>query len=106
MLLGGKCSPARQSQVQVARSRHTALVDHGIVVGDVADLGGVQLAEALFNEDKAATDTVQFALDHYEISNTRLIETGLARTERLSSIFGYGIIIVLLLIQLAIMWPR
>jgi hypothetical protein len=33
-------------------------------------------------------------------------ETGLARTERLSSIFGYGIIIVLLLIQLAIMWPR
>lgn len=63
-------------------------------------------ASSLFDRVEMLEDPVQFALDHYEISNTRLIETGLARTERLSSIFGYGIIIVLLLIQLAIMWPR
>ena len=63
-------------------------------------------ASSLFDRVEMLEDPVQFALDHYEISNTRLIETGLARTERFSSIFGYGIIIVLLLVQLAIMWPR
>ena len=61
-------------------------------------------AASLFDRVEMLEDPVQFALDHYEISNTRLIETGLARTERYSSIFGYGIIIVLLLVQLAIMW--
>ena len=61
-------------------------------------------AASLFDRLEMLEDPVQFALDHYEISNTRLIETGLARTERYSSIFGYGIIIVLLLVQLAIMW--
>ena len=61
-------------------------------------------ASSLFDRLEMLEDPVQFALDHYEISNTRLIETGLARTERYSSIFGYGIIIVLLLVQLAIMW--
>lgn len=46
---------------------------------------------------------VQFALDHYEISNTHLIDMYLARTDRVNSIYGYGIITVLLLIQIYIM---
>ena len=45
-------------------------------------------------------------MDHYEIPNTRLIETSLARTERYSSIFRYWVIIVLLLVQIAIMVPH
>jgi hypothetical protein len=63
-------------------------------------------AASLYDRVEMLEDPVQFALDHYEISNTRLIETNLARTERLSSIFGYGIIIVLLLVQIAIMVPH
>ena len=47
--------------------------------------------------------TVQFALDHYEISNTRLIDMYGARTDRVNSIYGYGIVTVLLLVQIAIM---
>jgi hypothetical protein len=48
-------------------------------------------------------DPVQFALDHYEISNTRLIDMYLARIDRVNSIFGYGIIVILLIIQIWIM---
>ena len=63
-------------------------------------------AASLYDRVEMLEDPVQFALDHYEISNTRLIETSLARTERYSSIFGYGVIIMLLLVQIAIMVPH
>jgi len=60
-------------------------------------------AASLYDRVDMLEAPLQFALDHYEISNTRLIDMNLARLERLSSIFGYGIIIVLLLIQIWIM---
>ena len=63
-------------------------------------------AASLYDRVEMLEDPVQFALDHYEISNTRLIETNLAREERINSIAGYGLIIVLLVIQIALMMPR
>ncbi len=42
---------------------------------------------------------VQFALDHYEISNTRLIDMYMARIDRVNSIYGYGILTILILFQ-------
>ena len=63
-------------------------------------------AASLYDRVEMLEDPVQFALDHYEIPNTRLIGTSLARTERYSSIFRYWAIIVLLLVQIAIMVPH
>jgi len=65
-----------------------------------AELGS---AASLYDRVETLEAPVQFALDHYEICNTRLIDMNLARLERLSSIFGYGIIIILLIIQIWIM---
>jgi hypothetical protein len=64
-----------------------------------------ELASAAFLYDRMETleEAVQFALDHYEISNTRLIDMYLARIDRVNSIFGYGIIVILLIIQIWIM---
>ena len=58
---------------------------------------------SLYDRMETLEGTMQFALDHYEISNTRLIDMYLARTDRINSIFGYGIIIILLVIQIWIM---
>ena len=60
-------------------------------------------AASLYDRVETLEAPVQFALDHYEICNTRLIDMNLARLERLSSIFGYGIIIILLIIQMFLM---
>lgn len=65
-----------------------------------AELGS---AASLYDRVETLEAPVQFALDHYEICNTRLIDMNIARLERLSSIFGYGIIIILLIIQIWIM---
>ena len=61
-------------------------------------------AASLYDRVEMLDGAVQFALDHYEISNTRLIDTNLAREERINSIFGYGLIAVLLVLQIWIMW--
>lgn len=58
---------------------------------------------SLYDRMETLEHTVQFALDHYEISNTRLIDMYLARTDRVNSIYGYGIVTILLLVQIAIM---
>ncbi len=60
-------------------------------------------AASLHDRMETLEGTMQFALDHYEISNTRLIDMYLARIDRVNSIFGYGIITILLLIQMWIM---
>lgn len=60
-------------------------------------------AASLYDRMETLEHTVQFALDHYEISNTRLIDMYGARTDRVNSIYGYGIVTVLLLVQIAIM---
>jgi len=64
-----------------------------------------ELASAafLYNRVEVLDEPVQFALDHYEISNTRLIDTNLAREERINSIVGYGLIVLLLVIQIWLM---
>jgi hypothetical protein len=58
---------------------------------------------SLHDRMETLEDPIQFALDHYEISNTRLIEMYLARIDRVNSIYGYGILIVLLIIQTLLM---
>lgn len=63
-------------------------------------------AASLYDRMETLDGTIQFALDHYEISNTRLIDMYLARIDRVNSIYGYGIIIALLLIQIWLMLPR
>lgn len=63
-------------------------------------------AASLYDRVEMLEAPIQFALDHYEISNTRLIDMYLAREDRVNSIFGYGIIIILLVIQVWIMLPR
>ena len=63
-------------------------------------------AVSLYDRVEMLEDPVQFALDHYEVSNTRLIDMTLARVDRVNSIYGYGIIIILLIIQIWIMMPR
>jgi hypothetical protein len=60
-------------------------------------------AASLYDRIETSDDPIQFALDHYEISNTRLIDMYLARIDRVNSIFGYGIIVILLIIQVWIM---
>lgn len=60
-------------------------------------------AASLYDRVEMLEEPVQFALDHYEISNTRLIDTNLAREERINSIVGYGLIVVLLVVQILIM---
>ncbi len=60
-------------------------------------------AASLYDRMETLEDPIQFALDHYEISNTRLIDLYLARTDRVNSLFGYGIIVILLIIQVWIM---
>jgi hypothetical protein len=56
-------------------------------------------AAALHDRMDTLENPIQFALDHYEISNTRLIDLYAARTDRVNSIYGYGILIILLLFQ-------
>ena len=60
-------------------------------------------AASLYNRMETLEAPIQFALDHYEISNTRLIDMYLARIDRVNSIYGYGIIVILLIIQIWIM---
>ncbi len=60
-------------------------------------------AASLYDRMETLEGPIQFALDHYEISNTRLIDMYLARIDRVNSIFGYGIIVILLSIQIWIM---
>jgi len=60
-------------------------------------------AVSLFDQVEMLEDSVQFALDHYEIINTRLIDMTLVRQERIESIVGYGLVIALLLVQIAMM---
>ena len=60
-------------------------------------------AASLYDRIEMLEEPVQFTLDHYEISNTRLIETNLAREERINSILGYGLITLLLVLQIYIM---
>lgn len=61
---------------------------------------------ALYDRMETLENPVQFALDHYEISNTRLIDMYLARIDRVNSIFGYGIITILLIVQIWLMLPQ
>ena len=56
-------------------------------------------AASLHDRMETLENPIQFALDHYEISNTRLIDMYLARIDRVNSIYGYGIITILLIIQ-------
>ena len=56
-------------------------------------------AASLYDQVDVLGPKVQFALDHYEIANTRLIDMTLVRQERIESIVGYGLIIVLLVFQ-------
>lgn len=60
-------------------------------------------AAQLHDRLESLEHTMQFAVDHYEISNTRLIDMYLARIDRVNSIYGYGIIIILLLVQIWLM---
>jgi hypothetical protein len=60
-------------------------------------------AASLYDRMETLENAIQFALDHYEISNTRLIDMYTARIDRVNSIFGYGIIVILLIIQIWIM---
>ncbi len=60
-------------------------------------------AASLYDRIEMLEEPVQFTLDHYEISNTRLIQTNLAREERINSILGYGLITLLLVLQIYIM---
>lgn len=60
-------------------------------------------AVSLFDQVEMLEDSVQFALDHYEIINTRLIDMTLVRQERIESIVGYGLVIMLLLVQIGMM---
>lgn len=60
-------------------------------------------ASALYDLVDAMEDEIQFALAHYEGANTRLIEMTLVRQERIESIVGYGVIIVLLVVQIGLM---
>ncbi|HUK58665.1 MAG TPA: hypothetical protein VLV50_05485 [Stellaceae bacterium] len=63
-------------------------------------------AASLYDRVEMLENPVQFALDHYEISNTRLIDMYLAREDRVNSIFGYGIITILLIVQIWLMMPH
>jgi hypothetical protein len=60
-------------------------------------------AVSLFDQVETMEAQVQFALDHYEIINTRLIDMTLVRQERIESIVGYGLVIMLLLVQIWMM---
>lgn len=60
-------------------------------------------AVSLFDQVETLEAQVQFALDHYEIINTRLIDMSLVRQERIESIVGYGLVIMLLLVQIWMM---
>ena len=60
-------------------------------------------AVSLYDRVEILEAPIQFALDHYEIVNTRLIDMTLVRQERIESIVGYGLIIVLLIFQIVLM---
>jgi hypothetical protein len=60
-------------------------------------------AASLFDQMEMLEDSIQFALEHYEVANTRLIDMKLVRQERIDSVVGYGVIIALLLIQIWMM---
>ena len=60
-------------------------------------------AVSLFDQVEMLEDSIQFAFEHYEISNTRLIDMKLVRQERIDSVVGYGLVVMLLIIQIWLM---
>jgi hypothetical protein len=44
---------------------------------------------ALYDRMEMLEDPIQFALDHYELANTRLIEANVAHKERINAVVGY-----------------
>ena len=60
-------------------------------------------ARSLYDHVEMLEDSIQFAFEHYEISNTRLIDMKLVRQERIDSLVGYGLVIMLLIIQIGLM---
>ena len=44
---------------------------------------------ALYDRMEMLEDPIQFAMDQYELANTRLIEANLAYKERINAIVGY-----------------
>jgi hypothetical protein len=66
--------------------------------------GELAMAAGLYDRAPRLAEPVQFASDHYELANTRLIESKNAGTERTNSLIGHileSLIIVLLLGELA-----
>jgi hypothetical protein len=62
------------------------------------------IAAGLYDRAPRLGEPVQFASDHYELANTRLIEAKNAATERTNFLIGHtleSLIIVLLLGELA-----
>ena len=93
----------RMKMAWLRLSRSLEQLDPALAVPSKRLFAELVSAAGLYDRVEMLEDPVQFALDHYEVSNTRLIETNLAREERLNSIFGYGIITLLLVLQIWIM---
>jgi hypothetical protein len=65
--------------------------------------GELAIAAGLYDRAPRLGDPVQFASDHYELANTRLIEAKNATAERTNFLIGHileSLIIVLLLAEL------
>ncbi len=60
-------------------------------------------AAALYDRMEMLEDPIQFAMDQYELANTRLTEAEQASAELLHSIIGYVLIIMLLIVQILLM---
>ena len=60
-------------------------------------------AAALYDRMEMLEDPIQFAMDQYELANTRLTEANQAHKELVHSIVGYIVIIVLLVLQILLM---
>ena len=60
-------------------------------------------AASLYDRMEMLEDPIQFAMDQYELANTRLTEADQAHKELLHSIIGYIVIIVLLIAQIVLM---
>lgn len=74
-------------------------VDPVLAEGSKRLFAELAAAVALYDQAEVLGPKIQFALDHYEIANTRLIDMTLVRQERIESIVGYGLIIAILVFQ-------
>jgi hypothetical protein len=74
-------------------------VDPALAEGSKRLFAELVAAVSLYDQVEVLGPKIQFALDHYEIANTRLIDMTLVRQERIESIVGYGMIIIILVYQ-------